>query len=72
MKSNLLREMAETDLKESLKDNYESLENLRFQHATGQMENFKSLTNTRREIARIKTILREKELKIREKNSTKK
>lgn len=54
------------DLKNTLKDNYEALENYRFQHSTGQLENYKSLTNTKRDIAKIKTLLREKELKINE------
>ena len=66
MKAYQVREMADKDLKLSLKDNYEALENYRFQHAIGQLENFKSMTNIKRDIARIKTILREKELKINE------
>lgn len=64
--------MSVTDLKLSLKDNYEALENYRFQHAIGQLENFKSISNTKRDIARIKTILKEKELKINENISKKK
>ncbi|MDQ3193645.1 MAG: 50S ribosomal protein L29 [Bacteroidota bacterium] len=71
MKAYQVREMKVEDLKISLTDNYEALENLRFQHATGQLENFKSLTNVRRDIAKIKTILKEKELKLNE-NLTKK
>ena len=67
MKAYQVREMADKDLKLSLKDNYEALENYRFQHAIGQLENFKSMTNIKRDIARIKTILKEKELKINEK-----
>lgn len=72
MKSYQVREMSETDLKLALKDNYEALENYRFQHAIGQLENFKSISNTKRDIARIKTILKEKELKINENISKKK
>ncbi len=71
MKAYQVRDMRVEDLKLSLTDNYEALENLRFQHATGQLENYKSLTNIRRDIAKIKTILKEKELKINE-NLTKK
>ncbi len=59
--------MQTEDLKVTLSDNYEALENLRFRHATGQLENFKSLTNTKRDIARIKTILKERESGINEK-----
>ncbi len=55
--------MSPEDLKASLKDNYEALQNFRFQLATGQLENFKSLSATKKTIARIKTILKEKELK---------
>jgi large subunit ribosomal protein L29 len=67
MKTYQFREMSDEDLKGSLKDNYEALENLRFQHATGQLENFKALRNTKRDIAKIKTLLNEKELGINEK-----
>ncbi|MBK9331847.1 MAG: 50S ribosomal protein L29 [Ignavibacteria bacterium] len=63
MKINQVREMSPEDLKISLKDNYEALQNFRFQLATGQLENYKSLSATKRTIARIKTILKEKELK---------
>ncbi len=66
MKTYQIREMPVEDLKNTLKDNYEALENYRFQHSTGQLENYKSLTNTKRDIAKIKTLLREKELKINE------
>ncbi len=64
MKTQQIREMSAEDLKVSLKDNFESLQNLRFQHATGQLENYKSIPNIKKDIARIKTIMREKELKI--------
>ncbi|HAY33348.1 MAG TPA: 50S ribosomal protein L29 [Ignavibacteria bacterium] len=63
MKINQVREMSPEDLKASLKDNYEALQNFRFQLATGQLENYKSLSATKKTIARIKTILKEKELK---------
>jgi large subunit ribosomal protein L29 len=64
MKVQQVREMSAEDLKISLHDNYEALQNIRFQHSTGQLENYKSLTNIKRDIARIKTILKERELKI--------
>lgn len=66
MKASQVRDMSAEDLKVSLKDNFEVLQNFRFQHATGQLENYKSLSNTKRDIARIKTILKEKDLKINE------
>lgn len=66
MKTYQIREMSVEDLKTTLSDSYEALENLRFQHSTGQLENYKSLSNTKRDIAKIKTLLKEKELKINE------
>jgi len=67
MKPHQIREMKEEDLGNSLKDNIEALENFRFRHATGQLENYKSLSNTKKDIARMKTIMRERKLKINEK-----
>lgn len=72
MKAQQVREMSVTDLKLNLKDNYEALENYRFQHAIGQLENFKSISNIKKDIARVKTILKEKDLKINENISKKK
>ena len=43
----------------------EQLFNLRFQLAVGQLENGKALTNARKDIARIYTVLRERELGIK-------
>lgn len=64
MKINQVREMADADLQTSLKDNFEALENFRFRHAIGQLENYKSLSNTKKDIAKILTIIRERELNI--------
>lgn len=50
------------DLRNAIQDNYDALENYRFQKATSQLENYKSLMNTKRDIARMLTILKEKEL----------
>lgn len=55
------RSLSTEDLKLRLKDEYESLENLRFRKTIGQLENFKSLKNTSRIIARIRTVLKERE-----------
>ncbi|MCX6156357.1 MAG: 50S ribosomal protein L29 [Ignavibacteriae bacterium] len=54
--------MTTEDLRHNLKDSYEALENYRFQHASGQLENYKSLTNTKRDIAKILTVLKQREL----------
>ncbi len=52
------------DLQEMLKELKEELFNLRFQAATGQLESHGRLTAVRKEIARIYTIIRERELGI--------
>lgn len=61
MKIYQIRDLATKDLQLTLKDNYEALENFRFQHASGQLENFKSIANTKRVIARVLTVLKERE-----------
>ena len=57
-----MRDMTETELNVELSKMKKELFNLRFQHATGQLENPVKLRETKRDIARIKTIIREKEL----------
>lgn len=52
-------------LLEALKSSKEELFNLRFQAATGQLDNASRLKTVKRDIARIYTILRERELGIR-------
>lgn len=61
MKIYEIRELTTQDLKQRLKDETESLENLRFQRSLGQLENFKSIQNTRKLIARIHSVLKERE-----------
>ncbi len=68
MKIYQIRDLETKDLKNALKDSYEALENFRFQHASGQLENFKSLANTKRDIARILTVLKEREKKEKNKD----
>jgi len=62
MKAHEIRAMASDELMQGLDDAYEELFNLRFQFSTGQLENFNRLTELKRDIARLKTILREREL----------
>jgi large subunit ribosomal protein L29 len=62
MKAHEIRAMASDELVQGLDDAYEELFNLRFQFSTGQLENFNRLTEVKRDIARLKTILREREL----------
>ncbi|NMO02223.1 50S ribosomal protein L29 [Gordonia sp. TBRC 11910] len=57
-----LRELGDTDLVARLKESKEELFNLRFQMATGQLDNNRRLRTVRREIARIYTVMREREL----------
>ncbi len=60
MKIYEIRELSTEDLKQRLKDESESLENLRFQRSVGQLENFKSIQNTKKLISRIHTVLTER------------
>ena len=57
-----MREMSEAELNAELLKMKEDLFNLRFQHVTGQLENPIKMRETKRDIARVKTIIREKEL----------
>jgi len=59
-----LRALSTEDLQAKLKDAKEELFNLRFQAATGQLESHGRLTAVRKEIARIYTVARERELGI--------
>ncbi|MBF8983492.1 50S ribosomal protein L29 [Lutibacter sp. B2] len=63
MKANKLHDMTVQELNSKLVELKNELFNLRFQLATGQLENPMQVKNVRKEIARTKTILREKELK---------
>ena len=57
-----LRELNDDELIEKLRESKEELFNLRFQMATGQLDNNRRLRTVRHEIARVYTILREREL----------
>ena len=59
-----LRALSADDMAEKLREAKEELFNLRFQNATGQLENNARLRTVRRDIARIYTVLRERELGI--------
>ena len=58
-----IRELNETELEKKLADLKEELFNLRFQHAINQLENPMRLKAVKKEIAVVKTIIRENELK---------
>jgi large subunit ribosomal protein L29 len=57
-----LRGIEADDLRDQLKGYYEELFNLRFQKVTGRLTNTARPRQVKREIARIKTVLREREL----------
>lgn len=59
MKASELRELSSEELGNKLADLTQVLFNLRFQHATDQLENPMRLQQTKRDIARVKTVLRE-------------
>jgi large subunit ribosomal protein L29 len=61
VKPEKIREMAEIDLRAREKELAEQLMKLRFQKAIGQLDSGLKLRDTRREIARVKTILKEKQ-----------
>jgi large subunit ribosomal protein L29 len=62
VKARELKEMSEAELRQKEKEVTEELFNLKFQHATGQLENTQRLPQVRKDLARVKTVLREKEI----------
>ena len=62
MKTKELHEMTVEELNTKLKQLKEELFNLRFRHAIGQLENPASLKTCKKDIAKIMTILREREI----------
>lgn len=60
MRANELRDMTDDELKERLRETRKQLFNLRFQHATGQLDNPRKLKLVRRDIARILTVQNER------------
>ena len=61
MKPTEIREMSMDEIREQLEESREELMNLRFQQATGELVDFTRLRYTRRQIARLETIINEKE-----------
>lgn len=61
-KSKELHELTGDELQARLVETKEELFNLRFQNATGQLDNYKRIGQLRKDVARIKTILRLQEL----------
>ena len=63
MKANEVRKMSAAELESKLKDMKKDLFQLRLQHATNQLENPVKIAELKRDIARVKTMIREKEEK---------
>ena len=61
-----LREMVDEELENRLAEAKQELFNLRFQHVTGQLDNYARLGQVRKEVARLNTILREREIEAAE------
>ena len=57
-----IREMTNEQIMDALEDQKEAMFNLRFQSASGQLEDTNTPRRTRRDIARLKIVLREREL----------
>ncbi|MFO7987690.1 MAG: 50S ribosomal protein L29 [Desulfatiglandaceae bacterium] len=64
MKAKELRELATEELREKEKGTKQELFNLRFQKATGQLGNTAAIQRAKRDLARIKTVLREAEISL--------
>jgi large subunit ribosomal protein L29 len=62
MKAGELRELNDTELANRVREYREELFNLRFQNATGQLENTTRLNHVKKDIARCETLLREREI----------
>ena len=62
MDLNKIRKMTDQERTAELEKMQQELSNLRFQHVTGQLENPVRMREVKRDIARVKTIIREKEL----------
>lgn len=63
MKINEVRDFSYEELEAKLKDLKAELFNLRFQHATSQLDNPMQMVEVKKSIARVKTVMRELELK---------
>jgi large subunit ribosomal protein L29 len=62
MKASEMKELTERELGDKLKDLKAELFNLRFQHAINQLENPMRLHHVKKDIAKVKTVIRQREL----------
>ena len=65
-KSSELRQLNDVELANKLRESREELFNLRFQLATGQLEDFSRIDVLKKDIARCNTLLREREIELAE------
>lgn len=63
MKANEIREKSQLELQKELSELKSELFKLRFQHATNQLDNPMKLKDVKRDIARVKTVMREREVR---------
>lgn len=64
MKANEIRELTTAEIEQNVKTLKEELFNLRFQLATGQLENTARIREVRKSIARLKTVVRQREVSV--------
>ncbi|MGA9538338.1 MAG: 50S ribosomal protein L29 [Desulfobacterales bacterium] len=69
MKAGDVRSLSPEERQQKLVEMKQELFNLRFQHATGQLENPQRLKQIKRDVARVQTVIREEELSVRETES---
>jgi large subunit ribosomal protein L29 len=62
LKPSDIRDLPLDDIEQQLAETKQELFNLRFQNATGELDNYMRLKELRRDVARIHTIIREREL----------
>ena len=63
MDATKLRDLSLEELQEQFRQAKEELFNLRFQHATNQLDNPKRISEVKKSIAKVKTVIRERELR---------
>jgi large subunit ribosomal protein L29 len=69
MKAGDVRSLSPEERQQKLVEMKQELFNLRFQHATGQLENPQRLKQVKRDVARVQTVIREEELSVHETES---
>ena len=62
LKSQEIRDLSHEEMVKKLEETKEELFNLRFQNATGQLDNYKRIRELKRDVARIKTVMRQQEI----------